>query len=68
MYGFKGKVALVTGAARKRGIGHATALRFAQEGADVVVNGRYRPPEEFPEEEKFESWKGLASVAEDIEA
>lgn len=68
MYSFKGKVALVTGAARKRGIGHATALRFAMGGADVVVNGRYRPPEEFPEEEKFEGWKGLASVVEEIEA
>ena len=68
MYNFKGRVALVTGAARKRGIGHATALRFAMGGADVVVNGRYRPPEKFPEEEKSEGWKGLDSVAEEIEA
>jgi len=68
MYNFKGKVALVTGAARKRGFGHATALRFAKEGADVVVNGRYRPPEQFPEEEKAEGWKGLDSAVEEIEA
>ena len=31
----KGKVAIVTGAAK--GIGFATALRFAQEGAIVIV-------------------------------
>ena len=68
MYDFKGKVALVTGAARKRGFGHATAVRFAMEGANVVVNGRYRPPEQFPEEEKLEGWKGLDSVVEEIKA
>jgi len=32
-----GKVALVTGAASERGIGHAAAVRFAQEGAAVAV-------------------------------
>ncbi len=68
MYNFEGKVALVTGAARKRGIGHATAVRFAAEGADVVINGRHRPPEEFPEEEKLEGWKGLDSVAAEVES
>jgi NAD(P)-dependent dehydrogenase (short-subunit alcohol dehydrogenase family) len=34
--GIEGKVALVTGAARPRGIGRATALRLAREGADVA--------------------------------
>lgn len=34
--GIEGKVALVTGAARRRGIGRATALRLAEEGADVA--------------------------------
>jgi NAD(P)-dependent dehydrogenase (short-subunit alcohol dehydrogenase family) len=33
---FKGKVALVTGAAR--GIGRGIALCLAEEGADIVVN------------------------------
>jgi NAD(P)-dependent dehydrogenase (short-subunit alcohol dehydrogenase family) len=67
MYDFKGKVALVTGAARLRGIGHSTAVRFAMEGANVAVNGRARPLDEFPEEEKAEGWKGLDSVVEEIE-
>jgi glucose 1-dehydrogenase len=33
-----GKVALVTGAARERGIGQGIALALAEEGCDVVVN------------------------------
>jgi NAD(P)-dependent dehydrogenase (short-subunit alcohol dehydrogenase family) len=33
---FKGKVALVTGSGR--GIGRAIAVRFAQEGANIVIN------------------------------
>ena len=37
-YGFEGKVALVTGATK--GIGQATAVRLAQEGALVGVNYR----------------------------
>ncbi len=68
MYKFKGKVALVTGAARQRGFGCAIATRFAAEGADVVVHGRYRQPEKYPEEEKQAGWKGLESVVREIEA
>ncbi len=68
MYDFKGKVALITGAARQRGMGHATAIRLAKCGADVAVNGRFRPSEEFPEEEKAMGWKGLESVVEEIKS
>lgn len=35
--GLEGKVAVVTGAASKKGIGNAVALALAKEGADVVV-------------------------------
>ena len=68
MYDMKGKVVMVTGTARKKGIGRAIALRLAEEGADIVVNDRYIPPELYPEWEKQEGWKGLDSLVEEIEA
>jgi len=36
--GFKGKVALVTGAGSQIGFGNAIALQLAKEGCDIVVN------------------------------
>jgi len=68
MTGLEGKVAVVTGAARMRGIGRAIAVRLAGEGADVVVSGVVRAPESFPDEERRAGWRGLASVCEEIEA
>jgi len=68
MYNFKDKVALVTGASRRRSLGHEIAVRFAREGANVAFSSRKRLPEDFPEEEKLLGWKGLDSVLEDIEA
>jgi len=62
-----GKIAIVTGAARQRGIGRAIALRLAQEGADVVATAVARPPEQYPEAEREAGWRGVASVAAEIE-
>lgn len=45
---FAGRVALVTGAARPRGIGHATALVLARGGADVACIDIARPYDEAP--------------------
>ena len=42
-YGIKGKVALITGANNAQGIGAATALAFAQQGAKVVLVYKREP-------------------------
>ncbi len=69
MYDLSGKVAIVTGAARKRGLGRVIAHRLAREGADVVVVGRKYDggdKEMFLEEERQEHWKGVESVVTEI--
>jgi NAD(P)-dependent dehydrogenase (short-subunit alcohol dehydrogenase family) len=63
-----GQVVLVTGAGRKRGIGRATALRLAEDGADLAVAAIPRAPTEFPEHERAEGWRGVRSLAEEIGA
>lgn len=61
-----GKVAIVTGAGRLRGIGRATAVELANLGADVVVTGTGRDPNTFPPDEKAIGWKDVESVAQQI--
>lgn len=60
-----GTVAVVTGAARLRGIGRATALRLAREGAAVVVSGRAGAV--VPAHETAAGWTGLPSLVAEIE-
>jgi NAD(P)-dependent dehydrogenase (short-subunit alcohol dehydrogenase family) len=56
----------VTGAASKRGIGHAVALRLAAEGADVAILDKYRAPRSlFAGDER---WRGLDEGVEEIKA
>jgi len=63
-----GKVAIVTGAGRMRGIGRAIALRLAQDGADTVVTAAPRAPKAMPTHEQEAGWNGVTSVAEEIGA
>jgi NAD(P)-dependent dehydrogenase (short-subunit alcohol dehydrogenase family) len=66
MNNLNGKVALVTGAASKRGMGHAIAAQLADDGADVVVVDRFATPQSiWPGDE---GWKGLEAVVSEIEA
>ena len=62
----KGKVAIVTGAGRLRGIGRATANVLARMGADVVVTGTGRHPSTFPPDEKEAGWRDIESTADEI--
>lgn len=62
----EGRVALVTGAASKRGMGHAIALKLAGEGAKLVVVDKIAAPKSlFPGDE---NWGGLDEEVEEIKA
>jgi NAD(P)-dependent dehydrogenase (short-subunit alcohol dehydrogenase family) len=63
-----GKVALITGAGGMKGIGRATALKLASQGADLVLSDVKRPPENLPPQEVAARWRSIDSVAEEVEA
>jgi len=66
MRSLDGEIALVTGAASKRGMGHAIALRLATEGADVVIVDKNPAPKSlFPGDE---GWGGLDTVVAEIKS
>jgi len=66
MNSLTGKVAMVTGAASKRGMGHAIALKLAKEGVDVIVTDKFAAPKSmFPGDEE---WGGLDEIVTEIKA
>ena len=59
-----GKVAIVTGAGRRRSIGLSASLALAELGADLVVTGTGRDPATFPDDEKAVGWKDVEGTAQ----
>jgi NAD(P)-dependent dehydrogenase (short-subunit alcohol dehydrogenase family) len=66
MSGLQGKVALITGAGGMKGVGRATALKLAQQGADLALTDVPRGPDDLPPAELRLGWRGIDSVAEDV--
>jgi NAD(P)-dependent dehydrogenase (short-subunit alcohol dehydrogenase family) len=65
----EGKVAIVTGAGRPKGIGRSTALRLAEHGADVVVTDLCRKYEgDLAFYGVGDDWAQLLRVVAEIEA
>ena len=67
MYDLHGKIAIVTGAGGRHGIGRAIATRLAAEGADVVVTDIPQSLEAIRAADRQAGWQGLESVAAEIE-
>jgi 3-oxoacyl-[acyl-carrier protein] reductase/meso-butanediol dehydrogenase/(S,S)-butanediol dehydrogenase/diacetyl reductase len=51
-----------------RGVGRATALKLAQQGADLALTDVRREPGDLPPAEVRLGWRGLDSVAEEVRA
>ena len=68
MAGLEGKVALITGAGGMRGVGRATALKLAGQGADIALTDVRREPEDLPPAEVRVGWRSIDTVAEEGEA
>lgn len=62
----EGKVVLITGAGGMRGVGRATALKFARQGADLALTDVHRETSDLPPAEVRTEWRGLDSVAEEV--
>ncbi len=63
-----GKVAIVTGAGRLRGIGRAACVALARLGCAIVPTGTGRDPASYPPDEKEAGWRDIESTAEQVRA
>jgi NAD(P)-dependent dehydrogenase (short-subunit alcohol dehydrogenase family) len=67
MYDLKGRVAVVTGAGRKGGIGEAVARRLARDSTHVIVGDVCAPPSDLPHA-GCGRWEELCAIASEIES
>jgi len=68
MSNLDGKIALITGAGGRKGVGRATALKLASLGANVAITDIHRPDEDLPPQERGDQWNGIESVAAEVRA
>jgi len=59
------RVALVTGAGGRGGIGRAIANALARDGFDLALTDVRREPDTLPPDEVASGWRGIESVAEE---
>ncbi|MCB2062310.1 MAG: SDR family NAD(P)-dependent oxidoreductase, partial [Novosphingobium sp.] len=64
----KGKVAIVTGAGRHKGLGEAIARKLAEDGARLVIHDLGRPEGDMAPAHGVGASSELAEVAESIRA
>lgn len=64
----RGKVAVITGAGRRKGLGEAMAMRLASEGVKVVLTDLGRPQGEFLPEGAVGTSDEMQAIVDDIAA
>ncbi|MCE2462916.1 MAG: SDR family oxidoreductase [Dehalococcoidia bacterium] len=64
----EGKVAIITVAGGMRGVGRATALKLAGQGADIALTDVHREPDDLPPAEVRAGWRAIESVSEEVTA
>ena len=67
MYNLNNKIAIVTGAGGRHGIGRAIALRLAAEGAHLAITDIPQSLDAIRPQDQQAGWQGLTSVAHEIQ-